>query len=181
MRCFLGIEITDEIRKGAAEIQEKIKSSEADIKFVELENLHFTVKFLGDVEKIEIVKAVAEDVAKKYEPFEIEVGGIVAQPSINYIRNFGLGVCKGEKKFVELLREINKKLDMIRKEGREPKPHLTLGRVRSAKNKERLKRILAELKGVKIGKMEINEIVLYRSELKQTGPVYSILDRFKFG
>jgi 2'-5' RNA ligase len=66
----------------------------------------------------------------------------------------------------------------FKKEQREFKGHLTLGRVKGAQNKEKLLAIIKELEGVKLGSFKVNEIVLIASELTPEGPKYSVVKKF---
>jgi 2'-5' RNA ligase len=173
MRAFLGISIPDELKRKILEIQKKF--SDFDIKFVEPENLHFNLKFFREIndEQTEKLKKILEETAKKYEPFEIEIKGLGVFPSKTYIRVIWVGVKEGFNTITSMAESIQ---DSIESVGflREEKfvPHLTLGRVRTARNKEELKSLIEELEDIEIGKMKVDAIRLFRSKLSPHGPVY---------
>jgi 2'-5' RNA ligase len=173
MRAFLGISVSDELKRKILEIQKKF--SDFDIKFVEPENLHFNLKFFREIndEQTEKLKKILEETAKKYEPFEIEIKGLGVFPSKTYIRVIWVGVKEGFNTITSMAESIQ---DSIESVGflREEKfvPHLTLGRVRTARNKEELKSLIEELEDIEIGKMKVDAIRLFRSKLSQAGPVY---------
>jgi 2'-5' RNA ligase len=173
MRAFLGISISDELKHKILEIQKKF--SDFDIKFVEPENLHFNLKFFREIsdEQVEGLKKILEEITEKFEPFEIEIKGLGVFPNKNYIRVIWVGVKEGFNTITSMAESIQ---DSIESVGflREEKfvPHLTLGRVRTARNKEELKRLVEESENIEIGKMKVDMIKLFRSKLSPHGPVY---------
>jgi len=174
----LGVAIPEELKPKIVKVQRKF--SDFDIKFVEKENLHFNIKFFGEIEdeKTEKLKRILEEQCKKFEPFEINISGLGAFPSKNYVRVIWLGVKEGYNNFVGLVETIENSIESLgfKKEGSFI-PHLTLGRVRSGKNKNEMLRLFSELEDIEIGKMEISEIILFQSKLSPKGPVYE--DVFK--
>jgi 2'-5' RNA ligase len=173
MRAFLGISIPDELKHKILDVQRKF--SDFDIKFVEPENLHFNLKFFKEIDNdnIEKLRLILEEIVKKYEPFEIEIKGLGVFPNKNYIRVVWIGVKEGCNTLVSLADEIQNSIESLGflKEGKFV-PHLTLGRVRTARNKENLKGYVEELQDVEIGKMKVDEIKLFQSKLSPNGPVY---------
>jgi len=173
MRAFLGISVPDELKRKILEVQKKF--SNFDIKFVEPENLHFNLKFFRDIsdEQVEGLKKILEGIAQKYEPFEIEIKELGVFPSKNYIRVIWVGVKEGFNTITSMAESIQDSIETI---GflREEKfvPHLTLGRIRTARNKEELKILIEELENIEIGKMKVDAIRLFRSKLSPAGPVY---------
>ena len=139
MRAFIGIPITENLKKRIVDVQKNFSSF--DIKFVEIENLHFNFKFLGEIsdEQVEKIKKSLEETAKQFEPFEIDISGIGVFPSKNYIRVIWIGVKEGFQNMVALANAIDDSLsEIFPKEMQKFQPHLTLGRVRSSRNKSEL-------------------------------------------
>jgi 2'-5' RNA ligase len=173
MRAFLGISVPDGVKHKILEIQKKF--SGFDIKFVEPENLHFNLKFFREIsdEQVGGLKKILEEIAKKYGPFEIEIRGLGVFPNKNYIRVIWIGVKEGFNAITSLAEAIQDSIESIGF-SREEKfvPHLTLGRVRTARNKEELKILIEELENIEIGKMKVDTIKLFRSKLSPSGPVY---------
>jgi len=173
MRAFLGISIPDNLKPKIIRIQDKF--DDFDIKFVEKENLHFNLKFFRYIEpgKIDKLKENLEKITTQFEPFEIGISGIGAFPSKNYVRVFWLGVKQGYHTFKSLTEMMGKSIESLgfEKESRFV-PHLTLGRVKSGRNKTELLVLLRKLEKVEVGKMKIDKIILFQSKLSPRGPVY---------
>ena len=92
LRTFIAIESSDEVRRQAARLIERLQRAEANVKWVEAHNIHCTLKFLGDVENTEtadICRDVATAVAE-LAPFETRVSGVGAFPGnqIKQEKNF---------------------------------------------------------------------------------------------
>jgi 2'-5' RNA ligase len=179
MRTFIAIALSPEIRRGLAGIQSELKRSDADVKWVEPENIHLTLKFLGEVTKefLPKVKEVLAGVASRFKPFEISIAGIGAFPKLDYPRVVWVGIEKGKaqtKAIAEKLDEELEKLGFAREE-HEFSAHLTIGRVRSSKNKERLKQLITDY-GLRITDYEqIETVTLFQSTLTPNGPIYTSL------
>ena len=173
MRAFLGIPIPDNLKSRIMGIQRKFDYF--DIKFVEKENLHFNLRFFRDIdeEKLGKLKDALKKVCSQFEPFEIGISGIGAFPSKNYARVIWLGVKNGYQTFKTLAEMVESVVESLRFE-KESKfvPHLTLGRVRSGRNKNELLVLLRKMEEVEIGKMKIDKIILFQSKLSPKGPVY---------
>ncbi len=182
MRLFIAIDLTDEMRKKIIEIKKKLTSGEFDVKFVEPENLHITLKFLGDVEedKIGYIYSVLENVSKKFKGFNVEIKGLGYFGSSKFIRVIWLGIEKGCSEIVSISEQLEKELGFLRKnEFKTHSPHITIGRVKSGRNKDKLLRCIEELKDVNLGEMNVNVIKLKESILTKKGPIYSDLKSFK--
>ncbi|MCK4634814.1 MAG: RNA 2',3'-cyclic phosphodiesterase [Candidatus Aenigmarchaeota archaeon] len=177
MRTFIGIPIPKELRKKVYKIGKEIEMR--GVKTVKPENLHWTVKFFGDLDEKEIkkVKEIMDSIEK--EKIEIEVRGIGTFPGSSYVKIIWVGVSKGRTEFYEFLKEINKKFSGIGKNS-SVIPHLTIGRVKFIKDKENLLKKIDELRNVRIGRMKINKIVLYESQLTTKGPVYKEIKKIEW-
>lgn len=176
MRAFLGISISEELKSRIISIQDKF--SEFDIKFVEKENLHFNLKFFKELsnDDVEKLKKLLNDVCKRFQPFNIKISGVGAFPNRNYVRVVWLGVKDGYQILASLAEIIENALESLGYESEEKfVPHLTLGRVRSGRNKNEMLVLLKELEDVEIGEMEVKEIKLFQSKLISDGPVYEEL------
>lgn len=181
MRAFLGIPIPDNLKPQILRIQDKFDYF--DIKFVEKENLHFNLRFFRDIEeeKLDKLNAALKKVCSQFEPFEIGISGIGAFPSKNYVRVIWLGVKEGYQTFKTLAETTGKAIESLGFEKEENfVPHLTLGRVRSGRNKNELLVLLRKLEEVEIGKMKIDKLILFQSKLSPKGPVYEEVFSVKF-
>jgi 2'-5' RNA ligase len=183
-RCFLAVPIKDEgIIARIQELQKKISLSCADIKFVEKENFHYNFKFFGSITEDELnkVTSIAEKVLRPKKQFEIEIGGVGTFPTADFIRVVWIGLKKGEKEMLSLAKELDEAFSTvgIAKEERPFQAHLTLGRLRSTANIDALKKKINEEKNTDIGRMPVDEVVLYQSMLGRNGPTYVELKKFR--
>ena len=173
MRAFLGIPIPEELKPRIEQIQDGL--DDFDIKLVEKENLHFNLKFFQELEneKIDRLKRDIEKIAAQFESFEININGIGAFPNRNYVKVVWLGVKDGFQTLKSLGEMIGNSLvnTGFENEG-EFTPHLTLGRVKSARNKTELLVLLRKYEKIEVGKMTVDKLILFQSKLSPKGPVY---------
>ena len=189
MRTFIAIELSDEIKTALAQVQSHLKYSGADVKWVEPANIHLTLKFLGEIDDktCETVKSILDEIAKDTQPFEISLKDAGAFPKIEFPRVIWVGLDKGAKESTDLANRIDVALSTeieFDKESRDFVAHLTIGRVRSGKNKQGLKEKLLSLEtqvaSSKAQGYVVKSVILFQSELTPAGPVYSKLHEAKF-
>jgi 2'-5' RNA ligase len=180
VRTFIAIKLTPEIISNIKRIQEELKRTSAQVKWVKPENIHLTLKFLGHItiEELEKVKIATRETLKSFRPFEISVSGLGAFPRIKDPRVIWVGIDKGEEELKKIASHLEGRLALIgfAKEKREFSPHLTLGRVKSQKGREGLVRVLTRIKVSYLGSMKVNKVAVVKSELKTQGPVYTTLE-----
>ncbi len=186
IRTFVAVEVNRAVRRAAAELIEQLRSGSADVKWVAPENLHLTLKFLGDValtETARICDALAR-AASEVEPFEVEMGGAGAFPNVSRPRTIWLGAKGDDRPMLALHDRVEARLQKLgfRREGRRFHPHLTLGRVRRpGPALKALSVRLEELADYEAGKTQATEVVLFSSQLTPDGPIYQPLGRAKLG
>lgn len=181
IRAFLAVDVDRELIGGIRKIQEEIKLVGAPVKFVEPENLHFTIKFFGDVneEKLDEINRIIIEKIENFSPFKISIKGLGVFPSLRYIRVLWLG-SENFEQFSNLQRELDHEFIKIGYEKeRSYIPHLTIGRLKGAENKEVLVEKIKQLSDVEIGSTIIDKICLKKSELTPLGPIYTDLEVFK--
>lgn len=164
----------------AGQLIGRLGSTSAKVKWVEPHNLHLTLKFLGDVDLLEIpelCQAVTDAVAE-LPPFEIEARGAGAFPDLRHPRTVWLGVGRGTEEMVQLHDIVEQSLAPLgfRQEQRRFRPHLTIGRVRGGgPGIAELAENLAEQADFAGGVSSVEEVVVLSSELSRTGPTYEVL------
>lgn len=182
MRVFIAVEISESIRSTIAQIQGKLGRTEDKIKWVDPPLIHLTLKFLGEVrkEKLEAVTEVTQKIARKFSPFFMEVKGVGAFPTPSSPRVIWLGVDRGSTTLQKLASELENHLAKhgFSKE-RKWTPHLTLGRVKSLVESQKLSGLILREKEVRGGKMEVREISVIESRLTPSGPIYTVLERIR--
>jgi 2'-5' RNA ligase len=184
LRCFIAIEIPNPVKKEIAEVADILKKYDADIKWVNVENLHVTLKFLGSTPE-ESVPEIRESLLKavsSFQQFYIKINGTGIFPNRKFPRVIWVGVENGEA-LPKLAADIDISMSLLgyKKEEREFRPHLTLGRVRSRKETTSVVNELDNFKEKEFGLFIVDRIKLMRSELKPKGPEYSCLYEVPFG
>jgi len=183
MRLFLAVEVVEDIRRKIGEVINEIKELNADVKFTKIENLHYTLKFLGEVYEQHvngIEKIIIDTIRNKpIKPFDLSIQGFGFFGNSSHIRAIWIDSEQGHEELVKLAKAMNEALNHIRRDDREPKPHLTVGRVRSDKNNEKLLEKIKLLTNVKFGYMHVKQIKLKQSVLSTEGPYYTDLKAFE--
>jgi 2'-5' RNA ligase len=196
MRSFIAIELSPEIKDSLAQIQSHLKYSGADAKWTSKEDIHLTMKFLGEIDgkKLEQVKRILDEIGKLSKPFEIRIKDIGAFPTIDFPRVIWVGLDKGAEESAILAGRIDEALSKIgfEKESRPFAAHLTIGRVRSPKNKEALKEKIMSYgcqpcdeaaskrrAGLNLPYAIADTIMLFQSTLTPHGPIYTKLHEAK--
>lgn len=182
VRVFIAVPVEDQkIISSLLPIQEELDKTSASIKFVERENFHILLKFLGNIpeEKISELSPLIKEVVKRYSPFKVEIKGLGCFPSLNYIRVIWAGISKGKDRLGALAEDIDNSLTKVgvSREDRKYIPHLTLGRVR--KYKEEIKKVIRANRNLIFGELTVKEIRLFESKLSKKGPTYLTLEKYK--
>jgi 2'-5' RNA ligase len=185
IRSFLAIELPPTIAKGIERVQGDLKQSHADVRWVEPSRIHLTLKFFGNIDEKacdEIMDAVGKAVSE-VEPFSLTIKGLSAFPSIRNPRVIWLGVEDGGEVLKPLQRAVEGNLRQIGFPGeeREFKPHLTLGRLRSGRGKPELLGKMEDLFPIDLGEFRVDRLMLFKSDLRPTGPIYTELRVLKLG
>lgn len=185
IRSFIAIELDEEIKQTLASLIEKLKASGADVKWVKPENIHLTLKFLGHIskEKIDGIKRILDNAKDIFKPFRIILSDLGAFPKPSYPRVIWVGIKDGENNSKKIYDFMEKGLEKIgfQKEERPFSPHLTIGRVKSPKNRESLKSNIENLKNSLTKSLDVGHITLFQSTLTPGGPIYTPLYKAKLG
>ena len=180
MRVFLAIEIDEKLLDKISDVQKQFMECEAPVKYVETENLHCTLKFFGEINdnKLNDIVEAIDNKIKNHEPFKVSIKKSGVFPNERYIKVLWLGM-EDVEPFSNLQKDLDE--DFVKMGFKKEKsyvPHLTLGRVKGAKNKAALLSKLKDLEDVEIGEMDIKKIVLKKSELSPQGPIYTTIKEF---
>ena len=177
MRAFIAVEVPEHIRNLVYEFIQSEAKRELPIKWVVFENLHITLKFLGEIDekKRSETGSVIAQTGKKYSRFTVRLEGLGCFPNPRNPRVLWVGVKEGNTELCDIAGELEKQLASLGfKEEKRFHPHLTIGRI---KKFCKVDDILA--KHISTDEFGIDSLVLFKSTLKPDGPVYERLDRFQ--
>lgn len=186
MRCFIAIDINEEVRAALADLQQELEEKadvrKGDVKWVRPESVHLTLKFLGEVkdEKVMVVCNIVKDVCGRHKSFELDIeqvgcfGGRSA-------RVVWVGTGAGSDSLKRLAEGLEGPLAEAGwpKEGREFTGHLTICRVKRSSAGVRLARASEDYKDFKAGTITAGSVSVYQSELTPKGPIYTVLANFR--
>jgi len=181
VRLFWAVSLPEEIKRKLAGIQSLLRVVPADVKWVEQQNLHLTVKFMGNVNVDDvstIIKAV-RDAVRGAGAFTLRLGGTGFFPGTKKPRVLWVGVNGEVDKLIHLHEMVETSLSAVGfapGEGRFT-PHLTLGRIRTLKGVGQLVEAISKLdeETRNLGKVDVTTLELIQSKLTRKGPVYSVI------
>jgi len=178
VRCFVAVDFEDpELLDSLVRAQDLLRGTGADLKVVERENIHLTMRFLGDVREglLEELKGVVSGIG--FEPFRAELRGLGAFPNLRRPRVVWVGLTKGAEELSEIFKRLESGLLGLgfRPEGRGFSPHITLARVRSGRNREKLAEQVSRNADEEFGEFTVRYIRLKKSVLTPKGSIYSTI------
>jgi len=180
IRTFIALPASGEIQKQIADVQSRLISAQADVKW-ELQNkFHITLKFLGSTEtqKTEPLLSALTDLAKIFSAFKIDYDSVGAFPNLHNPRVIWIGT-----KFNQIVLDLQSGVERIcldfgfRKEERAFHPHITLGRLKGTRNLARLTEAIKTVTFESI-QSQCSELLLMKSDLRPSGSIYTILKSF---
>lgn len=181
VRSFLAIELKEDLVPKILDVQKEFKKINANIKYVPSENMHFTLKFFGNIDEdmIEDISNSVEKVIKDYSSFDLNIKDCGCFPNKNVIKVLWLGLDEGSP-----IKDLQKDLDVeFKKLGFKKErnfiSHLTIGRVKSPKNKKQIRETIERLENIDIGQMTVSKICLKKSTLTPQGPIYEDINVFE--
>ncbi|MDA4130227.1 MAG: RNA 2',3'-cyclic phosphodiesterase [Thaumarchaeota archaeon] len=186
MRAFLSYDISEPaFVRGVQELQNDLKRTGADLKLVNSNILHFTVRFLGEIDETD-KSQIIEALRGKVKNFEVDLKfqGCGAFPDERRISVIWIGIDPASASRLEaqasLVNSLLKPIRTLKEDGSERfSPHVTIARVRSGRNKEELVSFIRENKERDFGTSKIRNLRLKLSQLTPSGPEYTDLHVFE--
>jgi len=178
IRSFVAFDIGNaQVLKRLGEAQDILAKTGADLSFVKPQNIHITLRFLGDITLSMMEKIDKEMQSIVFRPFDVEIKGMGAFPNVKYARVVWAGIQQGADELMAVFNQLELRLRQL---GLAPdskgfSPHLTIARVRSGRNKQALVSCVNELTAYEFGKVHADCLRLKKSVLTPQGPIYSIL------
>jgi len=185
IRSFLAIELPGPILRKIGEVQGGLKSSHADVRWTSPETIHLTLKFFGNIEESRIdpiFKSIKEPI-RSTPPFSLKVRGVGAFPHLKNPRVIWIGLVDEREALPSLQKQIETYLEKVgfQPEDRPFRPHLTLGRMKSSRGKEELAGSMERYREEEFGDFEVEKVVLFKSDLRPSGPIYTPLRELRLG
>ena len=185
IRSFIAIEIPDEIKESLNRTQQKLRSADVKVRWVDHRNIHLTTKFLGDVSDSDIPKIceVVRAASAATPPLGLEVAGLGTFPRKGPPRIIWAGVQGALEALGKLVEDIETGLADevgIRPEHRVYHPHLTLGRVKSTRGVDRLVEAIRGCEPADLGAFTAEGITLFMSELSPGGAIHTPMATMAF-
>jgi len=179
IRAFIAFPLPELISTRICDIQERLKSYRLPVRWVKPENVHLTLKFLGEISlsTIDGIAEVIEATVRDFSPLILFTNGLGVFPGIKKPRVIWIGISGDIKPLSEIQANLETNLEIkgFAKENRPFKSHLTLGRVKGDIHPENLIDILRSFSDFSSEPFEAGELVLYKSELKPSGALYTKL------
>jgi 2'-5' RNA ligase len=176
LRSFISVEFPDEVVKEVARVQEVLGKKKFEGKLTELENLHLTLKFLGEIdgktlEKVRkrLRKVKVGEMALRVE--EIGTFNVRGRPRIVWVKIGGRGI-------FGLQKEVDKVLEGMFESEKRFMSHMTIARVKFVRDKREFIDYVKKIKLMDV-RFKVDRFKLKISELKKTGPVYSDVEEYK--
>jgi 2'-5' RNA ligase len=178
IRSFIAFDIDSEsLLRKFSEAQGILINTGASLKLVQPRNIHITMRFLGNV-SISMIDSINEEMDKvSFTPFDVEIKGLGAFPSLEYTRVVWAGIRKGTDELTDVSSQLEPRLQKLgfRPDPKGFSPHLTIARVKTGRNKAELARCIEELVDFEFGVVRANCLKLKKSVLTPKGPIYSTL------
>ncbi len=176
MRTFLAVEVPKHIRKKIDSLIQEEKKKDLPIKWVAFDNLHITLKFLGEIDekkKGEITPVITE-IGKALTSFKISLEGLGCFPSPRSPRVLWIGVAEGSEILNKMATELEERLSQFGfKKEKRFHAHVTIGRIKKPCTIDDILQ-----KTIKTEAFSVDAITFFKSTLKPEGPIYEVLEKF---
>jgi 2'-5' RNA ligase len=186
MRCFIAIDIDEDIRAALGDLQQDFVANadvrKGDVKWVRPEAMHLTLKFLGEVRDREVVRVcdAVKAVAARHTGFDFSVNEVGCFGG-HSARVLWVGAGLDCPELLELQQDLEDELALAGwpKEARKFSGHLTLCRIRNTKAGFELAKTAEQYKDFDLGTMRCDSVCLYESQLRPEGPIYTCLGKYR--
>ncbi len=186
IRLFIAVEIEDaNVLKRVISFRDQVIACGrgGGIKAVEDENIHLTIRFIGEVPEA-LLPSIEKclDLCASVKKFKVIVKGVGAFPNISRPRVIWVGVEEGADKFRQLRRILDECLkDIVRPDKHEFTPHITVARIKGGVDRECIASLISENQDQIFGEYTVTTVKLKRSILRPQGPLYIDLKSVKLG
>lgn len=184
MRAFLAIELPRDIRDRIEKVKEGLRPVVRGVRWTRAEGMHLTLKFFGDIlpEDVGCISEAVEQHTRNIPPLMLFLDALGGFPGLSRPRILWLGVGEETGRLAAVQAAIEKDLAAcgFPTEQRKFTAHLTLGRARARGGVSSLASLPDMVEDLSGHRFSATELVLFRSDLRPTGPLYTVLARFPF-
>lgn len=178
LRCFIAVEVADtRVLDSLLELGKALTATGATVKLVEAQNIHATLRFLGNVSRsrVEAVGEVLDEV--EFYPFDVELKGVGVFPNLRRVNVVWVGIERGDVELLNVFNQLEAKLKGIgfKPDRRGFSPHITVARISSGRNRDALVDVVSDWSDREFGVFGVDAIQLKKSVLTPRGPIYSTL------
>jgi 2'-5' RNA ligase len=181
IRSFIAIDLPQKTRENLAAIQDQLRQSQAGVRWVKPGSIHLTLKFLGNIlpEQVDAIAAAVAQLVRDEPPITLCAAGLGAFPSPRKPRVIWVGLGGEVDRLANIQAGLEKALEPLgfARETRGFRPHLTIGRVKDRRRLQSLIEAMSTLELPEFNSFDGNEIILYKSDLRPTGAIYTKLHR----
>ena len=183
MRTFIAVNLPDEIKKNVAEATASLKKIDSGIKWVEPQNLHLTLKFLGWVEDRRLPEVMEITDKVGLPSFKLKLAGVGSFPEGKSPLVLWVDIIEGAAELKAIASRLEKDYSSagFRAEEREFSPHLTIGRIKDERGIDQVIEEMQKLAGVSFGECVVSSLEIMKSTLSPKGPTYEVYKSFTFG
>ena len=181
IRSFIAIDTAPEVKAVIIEVEEKLRATDAEVRWESIEKFHITLKFLGNVDetKLHSLENRLEEELTPFFAFRMTYQGVGCFPTQHHPRVIWIGAENEDgtlTRIQETIEGVSESFGFLREE-RKFHPHITIGRVKGLRN---LKTLVSELGNTTFAPHSslIKEVLIMKSDLKPSGSVYTVLRRF---
>jgi 2'-5' RNA ligase len=181
LRSFIAIDPGSQTLDQILTFQKALVDTSADVKLVEPENIHLTLRFLGE-KPLSLINRISEALkALNFSSNKVSISGVGVFPNMRRINVIWVGINKGVLDLIGIYNQVESKLQRlgVSPDDRGFSPHITVARVRSARNKDKLVETLLFMREKEFGVFHLDSLKLKKSLLTPKGPVYTTLTEVK--
>ncbi|MBZ0271556.1 RNA 2',3'-cyclic phosphodiesterase [bacterium] len=179
VRAFIAVSVPGDVRAAITGAARDAFGDLPHVRLVAEENIHGTLKFLGDVRESDIAALgdLLEEIARKHAPFALEIAGIGAFESFDSPRVLWAGVRGDLARYARLVADVDRVAAAfgVAPEKKDATPHLTFARVKAGKQLGVLRKRAARMIDTVFGAWPIDAIAIYKSTLMPDGSKYELL------
>ena len=181
IRSFIAVELPEATREAIYVVQEQLKQSRAGVRWVKPASIHLTLKFLGNISPAQVdeIAETAAQLVRDEPPLTLCAAGLGGFPSHRKPRVIWVGLQGEVERLAKIQAGLEKALEPLgfAREGRGFRPHLTIGRVKDRHHLQSLIEAMSTLELPEFNSFDADEIILYKSDLRPTGAIYTKLHR----